>query len=151
MSQQDFTTVFSVNQTPEEVFNAINNVRGWWTENIKGRSQKLNDEFEVRFGDVHYSGQKLIEVIPGKKIVWLVTDSQLNFLKDKSEWTGTRISFDIFQKDREPQVRFTHLSLVPKIECFSDCSNAWTYYLQDSLKALIISGKGKPEPKRTSR
>jgi hypothetical protein len=34
MNDQGFTTSFSVAQTPEEVFKAINNVRGWWSGEI---------------------------------------------------------------------------------------------------------------------
>jgi hypothetical protein len=146
MNNQSFTTCFLVDQTPEEVFDAVNNVRRWWTENLKGSSQKLNDEFEVRFGDVHYSRQKLIEVVPGKKVVWLITDSKLNFVEDKSEWTNTKISFDIYKQDNKTQLRFTHLGLIPKIECYNDCSNAWGYYV-NSLHCLITTGKGQPEPK----
>jgi hypothetical protein len=145
MDNQNFTVSFFVDQTPKEAFNAINNVRGWWTENLQGGTQKLNDEFEVRFGDVHYSKQKLIEVIPDKKVVWLITDSQLNFIKNKSEWTGTQISFEIAEKDGRTQVRFTHSGLVPEIECYRDCSNAWGYYV-NSLRSLITTGKGQPEP-----
>ena len=147
MNKQNFTTAFSVSQTPGEVFDAINNVTGWWTENLEGSSEKLGDEFTVRFGDVHVSTQKLVEVIPGKKIVWLVTDSQLNFIKDKQEWTGTKISFEIVEKDNKITIRFTHHGLVPDIECFDACSNAWGDYINNSLRNLVDTGKGQPTPK----
>jgi hypothetical protein len=148
MANQDFTVSFLVDQTPTKAFNAINNVHGWWTENLQGNSQKLNDEFEVRFGDVHYSKQKLIEVIPYKKVVWLITDSVLNFIKNKNEWTNSKVSFEITEQNDKTQVRFTHLGLVPANECYSDCSNAWGYYV-NSLRSLITTGKGQPEPKET--
>ena len=136
------------NATAQEAFNSINKVTKWWTENLEGSSQKLNDEFTVRFDDVHVSTQKLVEVIPNKKAVWLVTDSALNFVKDKQEWTGTKISFEIFEKDNETEIRFTHLGLVPKYECFEACSNAWSEYIQQSLLNLITEGKGQPTPEK---
>lgn len=139
-----FTSTIVVEQTPKQVFDAVENVQGWWTENLKGGSRKLNDEFEVRFGDVHYSRQKLTEVVPNKKVVWLVTDSRLNFIKDKSEWTGTKISFEISEKGDQTELRFTHHGLVPNIECFGACSGAWSEYIQDSLRGLITTGKGQP-------
>jgi len=135
----DFTTTILVDQTAEEAFNAINNVRGWWTgePGVEGNTDKAGDEFTYRYKDLHYSKQKVTELIPGKKVVWLITDSKLNFIKDKTEWTGTKISFDIAKRGDKTEIRFTHIGLVPDIECYRDCSNAWSSYINSSLRNFI--------------
>jgi hypothetical protein len=145
MKTTDFTTAFLVDQTPEEAFEAIINVCGWWTgkPGIEGSTGKLGDEFTYRYEPHHYSKQKITELIPGKKVVWNVTDSTINFVEDKSEWTGTKITFDISKNGDKTKVRFTHVGLVPGIECYDGCSNAWGSYINNSLRDLIISGKGQ--------
>jgi hypothetical protein len=144
MSNQDFTTTILVDQTPKEAFEAVNNVRGWWFGDIEGDTKQLNDEFTYQFKHFHYSKQRLIELIPDKKVVWLVTDSNLSFVEDTDEWTGTKISFEISGKGDQTEVRFTHEGLVPEQECFDACSGAWGDYIRKSLRSLITTGKGEP-------
>ncbi|PWU01139.1 MAG: ATPase [Bacteroidetes bacterium] len=141
----NFQMSFVVEQPASKLFNAINNVTQWWNENLKGESKELNDEFEVQFSDdVHYSKQKLIELVPNKKVVWLVTDSKLSWLKNKHEWTGTKIVFEIFDHPKGTALKFTHIGLNPETECYKDCSNGWRQYI-NSLYKLISTGKGEPE------
>jgi hypothetical protein len=147
MTTSDFTTTLLVDQTPEEVLNAINNVRGWWSENIDGGTEKLNDEFIYQYKDVHYCKIKVIELVPNQKVGWLVLDNYFKFTEDKSEWKGTKIIFDISQKDNQTEIRFTHEGLVPQYECYEICREAWTNYIQDSLLGLITTSKGQPNAK----
>jgi hypothetical protein len=138
----NFTTTFFVNETPKQVFDTVNNVRGWWQGKIEGKTDKLNEEFTYRMQEFHFSKQKVVELIPNEKVSWLVTDSKLNFIKDKSEWTGSTIIFEISEINNKTQLRFTHVGLWPKIECYDSCSNAWTKLIQQSLFSLITTGKG---------
>lgn len=144
MINQDYSVVISTDVSACEVFKCINNVSAWWTENLEGNSKQLNDEFTVRFGEVHVSTQKLVEVIPDKKVVWLVTYSNLNFIRKRDEWTGTKVSFEIGEKNGKTFVTFTHQGLVPDVECYDACSNAWGPYIQQSLLSLINTGQGMP-------
>jgi len=143
MNDQNFSTTMLVDQTPREVFDAINNVRAWWLESAEGNSQKTGDVFSVQFEDLHYTVQKLTEVIPNEKVVWLITDSDLSFVRNHHEWTNTKAVFEITKQGAKTELRFTHVGLVPEFDCFNDCSNGWTFYL-GSLFNLITTGKGQP-------
>lgn len=139
----NFTTTINVNASAQDVYKAINNVGGWWHGEVKGNTTHVNDEFEYRFQHFHYSKQRVAELVPNKKIVWLVTESALSFTKDQSEWTGTKIVFELIEANGETQIHFTHEGLVPTFECYSDCSNGWSMLIQQSLYSLVTTGKGK--------
>ena len=148
MNNQDFTANIPEDQTPAEVFHAINNVRGWWSENIEGSTDKLGAEWTYRYKDVHFCKIRITEFVPGKKIAH-VLDNRFNFTKDKNEWKGTGIIFEISKKGDKTEVRFTHRGLVPDYECFDVCSNAWGSYINGRLRSLITIGEGVPNPKET--
>ena len=135
--QQDFSIAFTLEQTPGAVFKAINDVRSWWTGDVAGATDVLGAEFTYRYADMHYSKHKITELIPGEKVVWTVLDGHIDFVDNKDEWIGTTIEFEIARKDERTEIRFTHVGLVPQNQCFNGCSNAWTYYINDSLRGLI--------------
>lgn len=147
MTEQNYTATISVEQSPKEAFDAIRNTRGWWSEEIEGSTAKLGDEFRYHYQDVHKCTMKLVELVTNKRIAWLVTDNYFNFTEDNAEWTGTKIVFDIAKKDDKTEIHFTHEGLVPAYECYNVCSDAWSRYIRGSLKTLIATGKGAPNPK----
>lgn len=140
----DFTTSFVVDQNPQEVFDAINNVRGWWGEDVEGSNDNVGDEFTYRVKDIHYSRLQVAELIPNERVVWLVLDNHMNFVDDQTEWVGTKISFDIARKGDQTEVRFAHLGLDAQYECFDVCSHAWGSLMHSSLPGLISTGRGHP-------
>jgi uncharacterized protein YndB with AHSA1/START domain len=144
MSDQNYTTSITVDQSPEEVFAAVNNVRGWWSEEIEGDTGKLGSEFKFHQEDLHRSTHKITEFVPGKKVVWHTTDSYISFVKNKTEWNGTDIVFEIARKGGKTELRFTHAGLVPAIQCYGNCAGAWGFYIHESLRSLITTGKGLP-------
>jgi hypothetical protein len=146
MSTDNLTIAFTVDNTPEEAFAAITNVRGWWSGQIDGRTEELGAEFTYRYQDVHRSTQQITELIPGKRVAWHVLDGYLAFVEDKTEWTGTDVTFDIAPRESGTEVRFTHVGLVPDDECFDSCSSAWHFYVGTSLRNLITTGYGDPNP-----
>ncbi|MEO6978771.1 MAG: SRPBCC domain-containing protein [Mucilaginibacter sp.] len=147
MQNNNLTLTFLVDQSPREVFNAVNNVRGWWSEKLEGSSEKLDDEFSYRHGDLHYSKHKLIDVVPNSKVVWLTTASDLTFVDKTDEWTGTKVIFDISEQDGKTRLQFTHDGLVSQFQCFEACSGGWNHYLTKSLLPLIQTGIGQPDKK----
>lgn len=144
MKNQGFNTTIVVDQSPEAVFRSINNPRAWWSEEIDGDTAQLGDEFIYRYKDVHICKMKLVEVIPNKKVVWLVLENYFSFTEDKHEWTGTKISFDLSREGAKTHLRFTHLGLTSEYECYEVCQKAWTDYIRQSLFDLITKGKGNP-------
>ncbi len=147
MDNKDFTSTISVEKSPEAAFNAIKNFRGWWSEDIEGATDQTGEIFFYHYKDVHLCKMKLIEEVAGKKLVYEVVDNQFSFTKDKTEWIGTQLIFDITGDDKQATVKFTHKGLVPEYECYNVCNDAWTGFIQKSLKDFINTGKGQPNPK----
>ena len=147
MKTESYTISYTVDQSPREVFDAINNVRGWWSGEIEGRTDRLGAEFTYRYQNLHRTTQKITELVPGKKVVWHIVDSHIDFVGDKAEWNGTDVVFEIVKQGAKTELRFTHVGLVSAIECYGKCAGAWGFYINESLRNLITTGKGDPNQK----
>jgi Activator of Hsp90 ATPase homolog 1-like protein len=102
----NYTVAIEVAKSPNDIFNhIINDVSKWWPEDVEGDCSRLNDEFVFRTGETHYSKNKVIEFVPEKRVVWLVTESIRK--TDNFEWTGTRMTFELTPKDDSTLLKFT--------------------------------------------
>lgn len=146
MDKQDYTATILVNQNQATAFEAIKNFRAWWSEQIEGNTDQLNQEFFYHYKDIHLCKIKLIEMIPDQKLVYQVLENQFSFTEDKTEWIDTKLIFEITTEGDKTKIRFTHEGLVPEYECYNVCFDAWTTYIKKSLYNLITTGKGEPNP-----
>jgi hypothetical protein len=145
MTDQSTSIVQEFDRSPGDVFDAVTDVRGWWSRNIEGGTVARGDEFGYEVPGVHRSRIRLTEVIPGRRVVWLVVENTFSFVQDQQEWIGTEIRFEITGlADGRTQLRFTHVGLVPQFECYEICHKSWDFYVGYSLRNLITTGRGLP-------
>ncbi len=149
----DLTMSFTVEQTPQEVFDAVTDVRSWWSGSIVGDTTTLGAEWVYTVPDIHFSKFRTTRLDPGSRVEWLVLDSHLTFPEDKQEWTGTTVRFEITPEptdaDAEGPARtrltFTHVGLHAGRECFEVCRTAWGQYVLGSLRDRVLTGAGVPD------
>ena len=139
---ESFSTSIEIERSPGEVFSRLGEVSKWWSKDFEGASAQPGDEFVIHHPGSHYSRQKLVEVIPDRKIVWLVTESTLHWLqKDKHEWTNTRMVFTLYPQGENTLLHFVHEGLVPGKECYELCHQGWTMVILDRLITYITTGE----------
>jgi uncharacterized protein YndB with AHSA1/START domain len=154
MNEDSYTTTVTIDRPPLEVFHAINDVRGWWSEEVEGDTDQIGAEYSYRGHDdadtvEHRSRIRVEELVPGERVVWRVLDNYMSFIDDQSEWKGTEIRFELTPSDLRTgqggtELRFTHVGLVPSYECFDVCKDAWGLYIRESLPAFVTTGRGTP-------
>jgi hypothetical protein len=146
MEKNDFSSSISANINATEAIKKISNVPGWWGITFTGSAEKQNDEFIVKMGGESFFNFTVIELIPGKKVVWLVTDCNMPWYTDKKEWANTRLIFDLAEDNGVTTLKFTHEGLTPDVECYKDCEPGWTHWIKTSLFSYFTTGEGVFRP-----
>ena len=143
MKPQNYHVRLTTKITAPEAMEKINRIPAWWTKNFEGSAAKLGDAFTVRFGEV-WKRFSVVELVAGKRIEWEVTDCHLLWLSDKKEWTNTYLIWEFSAGKDSTQIDFTHVGLIPEMECYDDCKPGWDFYLNESLSKLLNEGRGLP-------
>ena len=142
MKTNNFTSSIAAKISAGEAIKRISNVAAWWGITFSGSSEKQNDQFIVKMGGDSFFNFTVTELIPCKKIVWLVTDCNMPWYSDKKEWANTKLIFDLTENNGVTDLHFTHEGLTPDVECYTDCAPGWTHWIKTSLFSYFTSGKG---------
>ncbi|MEP6677332.1 MAG: hypothetical protein ABJA78_19380 [Ferruginibacter sp.] len=143
MKTENFNCSITANTSTQRAVESISNVSGWWATNVTGNSQQLNDVFTVRFGKT-FATIKVLEFVPGKKIMWHVIDSLVPLFKNEKQWNDTKMLWEITPENNAVRISFTHIGLTPETECYTDCVMGWSFFVKESLFKLLTEGKGLP-------
>lgn len=142
MGKIDFSSSFSAKISPEEAIEKISKLPEWWGVTFSGSADKPNDHFTIKMGGESFFNFTVAELIPGKRVVWLVNDCNMPWYADKKEWADTRLIFDVTENNGETELNFTHEGLTPDVECYKDCAPGWTHWIRTSLFSYFTTGKG---------
>jgi hypothetical protein len=145
MKAQHFNCRITVPVPVREAFEKIGHVPEWWNTHFEGSASKPHDTYIAHWQD-NFIKVEVTEMVPDQKIVWFVTDCYFTWLRDETEWKGTSMVFEISAQGNETQIHFTHVGLVPEIECYEICKAGWNAYIKKSLFQFLTQGKGLPLP-----
>jgi uncharacterized protein YndB with AHSA1/START domain len=129
-----------IKSSVSEVYTALTTTEGlagWWTTDTKGEGNDLGGVLRFRFGAGGFD-MKVLELDPGKRVLWEVVDGP-------EEWIGTHVSWDLAQADDYAIVLLKHAGWKEPVEFMHHCSTKWAVFMV-SLKSLIETGKGAPDP-----
>jgi len=127
--------------SPDNTYKALTTIEGlsaWWTNNTQGQGDTVGGVLQFRFGDRGGFDIKVIELHPGRRVLWQV-------MEGPEEWIGTRIGFELKQDGDFSIVLFKHEGWKEAVEFMHHCSTKWALFLM-SLKSLVETGNGHPSP-----
>lgn len=127
-----------INSSPEKIYSALRTKEGvasWWTEQTE-IGNKVGDLNIFDFGDRHHNEMKISKLIPSKQVEW-------ECLEGDKEWIGTKLIFEIEEKDEGSVLKFNHDDWREETDFFASCNYHWGYYMR-SLKLYCETGKGTP-------
>jgi hypothetical protein len=148
MENKNYRRTIMINASAKDAMKKISQINLWWRKDFSDTTAKLNDKFTVPFGklngEISFVDFVISEFVPNKKMVWKVTGCYLPWFKDKKEWNNTQVVFKISSENNKTKIDFTHVGLVPEVECYDVFEKGWNGHIGTLVK-FINDGKGLPE------
>ncbi|RPD40599.1 SRPBCC family protein [Chitinophaga barathri] len=126
-----------IKAAPGKVYQAVTTQEGlesWWCKNTTAQPETGFVNLFI-FGQ-HRNEMKVTELAPDKRAAWECVHSI-------GEWIGTKVSFDLEEKNGNTLLRFTHGGWREVTDMFAACSFDWAIFLK-SLKSYCETGTGQP-------
>ncbi|MBS0521656.1 MAG: SRPBCC domain-containing protein [Proteobacteria bacterium] len=136
----DILHKIGIQSSVDEAYKALTTREGlaaWWTRDTLDESE-AGGTVRFRFWGNQGFDMKVLELDPGKRVLWQVVDGP-------EDWLGTKVSFDLAQEEDYAVVRFKHAGWKAPVDFMHHCSTKWGMFLM-SLKSVLEGGTGTPWP-----
>lgn len=141
-TKTDFSSSITAKISASEATDRICNVPDWWGITFSGSAKKRKDNFVVKMGGNSFFNFTVRELIPGKRIVWFITDCYMPWYSNHKEWIHTNIIFNLTENNGVTTLNFMHEGLTQELECYQECAPGWTHWIETSLYSYLTTGKG---------
>ncbi|MBS1587931.1 MAG: SRPBCC domain-containing protein [Bacteroidetes bacterium] len=131
-----YSVTVEFGKSADYVFSHLINLSGWWPEEFLSEGLGPGVEFILRTGDSHYSKNKVLELVPDERLVWLTTESIRK--PDNYDWSGTKMIFELSPKGNDTLLKFTYDGVVPEHE-LSRLKDICDYCIKISLYNFVES------------
>jgi len=141
---EEFTAVLNLPAGPATVsalFTSAAGVSRWWGP-TEGEAT-VGGTLVTSFGEHGANAMRVLECGPARVVWESVPVAGTTPTGHAKEWLGTRMEFDIVPTGSGSELRFRHVGLTPRLECWDACAAAWTYFMA-SIEACATTGLGTP-------
>ncbi len=138
--RQNYRATISAPVSPDSARAAIfDEMHLWWTD----RTERAPSGVTVRFNRSHAS----FAFDPQNPLIWRCTDANMIIenVADSTEWTGTRLLWEISPTDTGCTVTLEHEGLNDTLACLDVCTRGWQHFFETSLLAHLTGGTPAPQ------
>jgi uncharacterized protein YndB with AHSA1/START domain len=121
----DILQDFPIKASPGSVFEVVSTPEGlnrWWTETCSG-TPEAGASYELGFGSGYQWSAAVTQYSPRERF-------ELTLTRADTDWTGTRVGFELSPASGGTQVRFRHTGWPTPNDHYRISCHCWALYLR---------------------